>query len=248
MELAHEALIRTWPRLRGWIDKNRERLRSRSAVLQAQSDWEQNGRPDDLLLSSGFALARAKELMTDPGDIAVEDIQEFVSLSFAHEKKRVDAGKAIELERAQLAAETERMRADLAEAAEVVARTEAARAKEANTAAEARRLAAEANAALRVRRIYRGFGLATVAALTLAGLYGYYSYLQQARLSAEAATQELQYTVQAQLQMDQAALDRERESRARVFAVSADAALSQRRISGAADALVLALAGSAPRP
>jgi Novel STAND NTPase 1 len=28
VEVAHEALIRTWPRFRGWIDANRETLRA----------------------------------------------------------------------------------------------------------------------------------------------------------------------------------------------------------------------------
>jgi hypothetical protein len=32
VEVAHEALNRTWPRLRGWIDANREKLRARTAI------------------------------------------------------------------------------------------------------------------------------------------------------------------------------------------------------------------------
>jgi energy-coupling factor transporter ATP-binding protein EcfA2 len=44
VEVAHEALIRTWPRLRGWIDANREKLRARAAVLQAKGEWEQHER------------------------------------------------------------------------------------------------------------------------------------------------------------------------------------------------------------
>ena len=36
MEVAHEALIRTWPRLREWIDANREKLRARAAVLRLE--------------------------------------------------------------------------------------------------------------------------------------------------------------------------------------------------------------------
>jgi len=38
VEVAHEALIRTWPRLRGWIDANREKLRARAAILQAKAE------------------------------------------------------------------------------------------------------------------------------------------------------------------------------------------------------------------
>src|SRR5262245_50436202 len=50
VEVAHEALIRTWPRLREWIDLNREKLRSRAAILQAKAEWEQQARRKDLLL------------------------------------------------------------------------------------------------------------------------------------------------------------------------------------------------------
>src|SRR6516162_3830410 len=40
VEVAHEALIRTWPRLRKWIDANREGLRARAAVVQVKAEWE----------------------------------------------------------------------------------------------------------------------------------------------------------------------------------------------------------------
>jgi hypothetical protein len=60
VEVAHEALIRTWPRLRQWIESNREKLRSRAAILQAKADWEQHGRREDLLLPAGFQLDRAR--------------------------------------------------------------------------------------------------------------------------------------------------------------------------------------------
>src|SRR5262249_36927318 len=77
VEVAHEALIRTWPRLRGWIDTNREKLRARAAVLQAKAEWEQHGQREDLLLPPGFQLERARELLFDPGDITIDDIKEF---------------------------------------------------------------------------------------------------------------------------------------------------------------------------
>ena len=86
VEVAHEALIRTWPRLRGWIDANREKLRARAAVLQNKADWEQSGKRDDMLLPSGLQLERARTLLADPGDITTDDIKEFVSLSSAREE------------------------------------------------------------------------------------------------------------------------------------------------------------------
>ena len=87
VEVAHEALIRTWPRLRGWIDANREKLRARAAVLQAKADWEQNDRRDDMLLPAGLQLERARSLLADPGDITTDDIKEFISLSSARESR-----------------------------------------------------------------------------------------------------------------------------------------------------------------
>ena len=86
VEVAHEALIRTWPRLRGWIDANREKLRARAAVLQSKADWEQSGKRDDMLLPTGLQLERARTLLADPGDITTDDIKEFVSLSSAREE------------------------------------------------------------------------------------------------------------------------------------------------------------------
>jgi TPR repeat protein/energy-coupling factor transporter ATP-binding protein EcfA2 len=86
VEVAHEALIRTWPRLRKWIDANREKLRARAAVLQSKADWEQSGKRDDMLLPVGLQLERARTLLADPGDITTDDIKEFVSLSSAREE------------------------------------------------------------------------------------------------------------------------------------------------------------------
>ena len=108
VEVAHEALIRTWPRLRDWIDANREKLRSRAAVLQAKADWEQQDRREDMLLPAGFQLERARALLADPGDLTIDDIQEFIALSSAHEeseRNKKEAALAREKERlAEIAA------------------------------------------------------------------------------------------------------------------------------------------------
>src|SRR5262249_28603409 len=56
VEVAHEALIRTWPQLRKWIDANREELRSRADILRDKAEWEQHEQREDLLLPAGFQL------------------------------------------------------------------------------------------------------------------------------------------------------------------------------------------------
>jgi tetratricopeptide (TPR) repeat protein len=88
VEVAHEALIRTWPRLREWIGANREKMLARAAILQAKAEWEQHGRRDDLLLPAGFQLERARQLLADPGDLTIDDVQEFVTLSLAREASK----------------------------------------------------------------------------------------------------------------------------------------------------------------
>jgi WD40 repeat protein len=104
VEVAHEALIRTWPRLRGWIDANREKLRARAAVLQAKAEWEQQGRREDLLVPAGFQLERARALLSDPGDLTIDDIQEFIALSSAREEsERKERGEALARDEARVA-------------------------------------------------------------------------------------------------------------------------------------------------
>jgi hypothetical protein len=112
VEVAHEALIRTWPRLRGWIDANREKLRARAAVVQAKAEWEQQGQREDLLLPAGFQLERARALLADPGDLSVAEIQEFIALSSEREerqhKEREDALARDEAQVAEIKAAQDR--------------------------------------------------------------------------------------------------------------------------------------------
>ena len=59
-EIAHEALIRSWPRLRGWINEDRDALRAQQRLSHAADEWQRAGRDDDLLLR-GARLAVAEE-------------------------------------------------------------------------------------------------------------------------------------------------------------------------------------------
>ncbi|MEU9960559.1 hypothetical protein [Streptomyces sp. NPDC050982] len=61
VELAHEALIDSWPRLRGWVEEDRERLRHHRRLTQAAHTWEELGR-DFGTLYRGTRLAHAEEL------------------------------------------------------------------------------------------------------------------------------------------------------------------------------------------
>jgi hypothetical protein len=60
VDLAHEALITAWPRLRSWIDEDRERLRAHRRVTEAARAWHDLGR-DPGALYRGTRLAATEE-------------------------------------------------------------------------------------------------------------------------------------------------------------------------------------------
>jgi WD40 repeat protein len=60
VELAHEALITAWPRLRGWIDAERDRLRVHRALSEAARTWLALGR-ESAALYAGSRLAAAQD-------------------------------------------------------------------------------------------------------------------------------------------------------------------------------------------
>ena len=49
VQIAHEALLRTWPRLRVWIEESRDDLRTRQRISRAAAEWDAEGRDSDLL-------------------------------------------------------------------------------------------------------------------------------------------------------------------------------------------------------
>lgn len=60
IEVAHEALIREWPKLRGWLEENREGLRIHHRLTDASQEWYRMGK-DEGLLYRGLRLQEAQE-------------------------------------------------------------------------------------------------------------------------------------------------------------------------------------------
>ncbi|MGW5053990.1 nSTAND1 domain-containing NTPase [Actinokineospora sp. NPDC004072] len=87
VELAHEALIGSWPRLRDWLTEDRAALIAHRRLTSATEAWEAHGRDVDSLYR-GVHLEQARELRD--------------RLS-ARERAFVDAGIAAEAERTDLA-------------------------------------------------------------------------------------------------------------------------------------------------
>ncbi len=63
VEIAHEALVRAWPRLRGWLDEDSEGQRIRRHLTVAADTWEAMQRPGSELYR-GTRLARALQWRT----------------------------------------------------------------------------------------------------------------------------------------------------------------------------------------
>ncbi|MBV8266649.1 MAG: tetratricopeptide repeat protein [Planctomycetaceae bacterium] len=67
VEVAHEALVRGWGRLRAWIDADRAGLRTHHQLAEAARDWEAHGRESSFLFV-GTRLAVAREWATTRRD------------------------------------------------------------------------------------------------------------------------------------------------------------------------------------
>jgi DNA-binding SARP family transcriptional activator/energy-coupling factor transporter ATP-binding protein EcfA2 len=100
VELAHEALLRHWPRLRGWVDDDAGFHAWRSALRDDLDRWRRSGR-DPALLVRGAVLADARRWRAERGrDLGAEE-GEFVERSRQHERT---AGRRTRTLRAGLAA------------------------------------------------------------------------------------------------------------------------------------------------
>ncbi|MEU1054269.1 hypothetical protein ABZ397_17180 [Streptomyces sp. NPDC005876] len=60
IDLAHEALLSAWPRLRAWIEQDRDRLRAHRSLTEAARVWEELDR-DPGTLYRGIRLAAARD-------------------------------------------------------------------------------------------------------------------------------------------------------------------------------------------
>ncbi|MDX6396220.1 MAG: hypothetical protein QOJ73_7283 [Streptosporangiaceae bacterium] len=90
--ITHEALITAWPRLRAWIDADREGLRARQRITEAAQAWDEAGRDSAALLRGGL-LVTARAWAADPVNrVSLAPLaQEFVDSGTAQEKIHAEA-------------------------------------------------------------------------------------------------------------------------------------------------------------
>ena len=90
VELAHEALLREWPRLSEWIDRDRDGLRIRRGLGTAAQGWLLVDK-DRGALYRGAQLAVASEWANDHGDRLGVVQREFLAASQACERAELEA-------------------------------------------------------------------------------------------------------------------------------------------------------------
>jgi WD40 repeat protein/transcriptional regulator with XRE-family HTH domain len=94
VEITHEALLRAWPRLRGWIDANRAGLLIHQQLAEATAAWEREGR-DPAVLYRGSRLAAAAEWAATADRWAELSVIEnaFLNASWAEERRREETAR-----------------------------------------------------------------------------------------------------------------------------------------------------------
>jgi WD40 repeat protein/tRNA A-37 threonylcarbamoyl transferase component Bud32 len=142
VEVAHEALLREWPRLREWIEEDTEGRRLRRHITEAATEWDAAGR-DHGELYRGARLAAALEWTADHALDLNQLEREFVTESReASERETKRARRTNRRLRALLAGVAVLLAAALAGG--IFALIQRGEARDAETAQLAQRLGAEA--------------------------------------------------------------------------------------------------------
>ena len=88
VRVAHEALLRQWPRARDWLHDNRRLLQARARMRRAAARWMEEGRNADLLLNPGRPLQEALEAARQPPcDLSPEE-HLFLEASTRQDRRR----------------------------------------------------------------------------------------------------------------------------------------------------------------
>jgi len=114
VEVAHEAMLREWSRLRGWLDGSRAGVRMQRLLAVAAQEWTEAGRDPSFLLR-GARLAQFQGWAQE-GEIALtrgEEVYLTASIADRQEREAREAERQRrELDTARKLAEVERQRAE----------------------------------------------------------------------------------------------------------------------------------------
>ncbi|MGW8392820.1 nSTAND1 domain-containing NTPase [Pseudoduganella sp. HUAS MS19] len=92
--VAHEALLRRWPRVASWIEQFHSSIKLRTQLTNEAKRWSDAGRARDLLIPAGSQVEKAKQLLA-LSDFSITPIEaEFIraSVSRAQRGERIRIG------------------------------------------------------------------------------------------------------------------------------------------------------------
>jgi DNA-binding SARP family transcriptional activator/WD40 repeat protein len=141
-EVAHEALLREWPRLRGWLEEDIEGRRLHQHLIQAAGEWQTAGR-DPAELYRGARLASALDWAASHDPELNELERAFLDESRAASEREANRQRRTN-RRLRLLLGGVGVLLAVAVVAGVIARSEQQGARDAATVADAQRLGAEA--------------------------------------------------------------------------------------------------------
>jgi len=114
VQVAHEALIREWPTLRGWLEEDREGLRVHRHLMESAQEWTRLGRESGELYR-GARLAQAAEWAREHSAQPNHLERAFLQASEAEARRRemeLEAQRQRELAAVQELAEAQERRAE----------------------------------------------------------------------------------------------------------------------------------------
>ncbi|NVM77074.1 DNA-binding winged helix-turn-helix (wHTH) protein [Duganella sp. SG902] len=85
--LAHEALLRRWPRVVEWIEEHRQALQVRSRISAQARRWQDSGAKRDMLLPSGTQTNQARQLLATSGLSLTPLEHSFIQASLQSERR-----------------------------------------------------------------------------------------------------------------------------------------------------------------
>lgn len=92
--VTHEALLWHWPRVKDWIDQNRETLRIHSRINAAAERWIRENRSPDLLLPPGKPLYEARSLLDNNATLTSYEAA-FIDASMASARRRQNIRRGV---------------------------------------------------------------------------------------------------------------------------------------------------------
>jgi WD40 repeat protein/class 3 adenylate cyclase len=164
VEVAHEALIRSWSKLREWLDASRADLRTQRQLMGEATEWERSNK-DPSYLATGARLAQFEALAEGadrPGGVALTAAERAYLAASIEERDR------------QEKAEQQRQERELE-----LARQAAEQAQQAAQSAQ-QAVKAQRSAASRLRYLVAGLAIFLAVAIGLSGFAVYQGQTAQA--------------------------------------------------------------------